>query len=101
MMRFQISREHAAAGCGNCSHHSVGSDCNDAIGGIESNGLIAELAGSVCRHGLHDIAYKAPILRALREKSRSFVAAPNNDIRGRLDLRGLVAVDHFFVTSEI
>ncbi len=93
--------EHVVPRARDGGHHAVGADGDDAVGVSERDRLIAQVAGCVRVHRLHDVADECLVLRPVGRESRLLVAAPDDHVGGRFDLGNLVAVGHVLVGREI
>ena len=87
---------------GDRRHHAVGADGDDAVGVVQADRRVAELAVAIgrasprrcCRRSLRSCG-------RVRREARRLVAAPHDDIGGALDLGDLVAVGDLLVAGEI
>ena len=61
----------------------------------------SQIAAAVGHHGFHDVSDERFVLRPLGLKPGRFVAAPDHDVGGLLDLFHLVAVDDLLVAGEV
>src|ERR1041385_8716358 len=82
-------------------HHGIRSDHYQPVDHAEGNLGFVKVAESVGRHRIDNVADECFVLNATRSESRSFVAAPNHDVRGLFDLLHLVTVDLLLVTGEV
>ena len=101
MLRAQPGLQHAVPRRTHRLHHPVGTDRNDMFGIGQPHHLLAEGAGAIGHHCLHDIADEAAVLRTRRDETRCLVAAPDDDVGGALDLLDLVTIAQCLVAGEI
>ena len=68
---------------------------------MQRNRVLAQFAAPVGRHRFHDVADKRAVLHAARGEARRFVADPDHQVGGLLDLFHFVAIDDLLVAGEI
>ena len=82
-------------------HHAVGADGDDAVGVLERDRLLAQLARRIRRIASTMLATTALSCGRSDREARRLVAGPDDDVGRRLDLLDLVAVARLLVAGEI